>query len=91
MLTQLFRDEANKRAKDGLAVAIAATADEDLIGDVISLVGDTRHGPSRLLLLSARERSADPRARATLQDLATDPELTKEIHVVLRRRKRAKR
>jgi hypothetical protein len=41
--------------------------------------------------LSALERSADPRARAALMDLGTDPDLTKEIQVILRRLKRAKR
>jgi hypothetical protein len=90
VLTRLYRDEQDKRAKDGLAVAIAAASDDDVIGDVITLARDTRHGPSRLLLLSALERSADPRARATLMDLGTDPELKKEIQVILRRLRRAK-
>lgn len=90
VLTQLYRDEHEERAKDGLAVAIAATADDELIGDVIALAGDTRHGPSRLLLLSALERSADSRAKATLMELATDPDLEKEIQVILRRLKQVK-
>lgn len=68
VLTRLYRDEQDKRAKDGLPVAIAAAADDDVISDVIALARDTRHGPSRLLLLSALERSAEPRARATLMD-----------------------
>lgn len=91
VLTQIYRDEQDKRAKDGLAVAIAAAADEDVISDVIALARDTQHGPSRLLLLSALERSADPRARATLMDLGTDPELKKEVQIILRRLKQAKR
>lgn len=90
-LTGLYRDEQDERAKDGLAVAIAAAADDEVISDVIALARDTQHGPSRLLLLSALERSADRRARATLTDLGTDPELRKEIRVILRRLKRAKR
>ena len=42
---------------------------------------------------AALERSADPRTRAALMDLGTDPDLdlTKEIQVILRRLKRAKR
>lgn len=89
VLTQLYRDEQEVRVKDGLAVAIAAAANDELIGDVILLARDKRQGPSRVLLLSALERSADPRARSALIELATDPELAKEIQVILRRLKRA--
>jgi hypothetical protein len=91
VLTRLYQDEQDKRAKDGLAVALAAVADDELIGEVIGLVRDRRHGPSRLLLLSALERSQDSRARAALMELGTDPELYNEIRVILRRLKRAKR
>jgi hypothetical protein len=92
VLTRLYRDENEDRVKDGLAVAIAAAADDEVIGEVIALARDTSQGPSRLLLLGALERSADRRARAALMELGTDPELTKEIQVILRRRlKRAKR
>lgn len=91
VLTRLYRDEHQVRAKDGLAVAIAAAANDELIGDVIALARDTSQGPSRLLLLGALERSADPRARAALLDLGTDPDLTKEIQVILKRLKRTKR
>ena len=91
VLTRLYRDEHEVRAKDGLAVAIAAAANDELIGDVIALAQDTSQGPSRLLLLGALERSADPRAQAALMDLGTDPDLTKEIQAILRRLKRAKR
>ncbi len=91
VLTRLYTDEPEDRVRSGLAAAIAAAADDEVIGDVIALARDSRHGSSRLLLLSALERSADPRARAALMDLGTDPDLTKEIQVILRRLKRAKR
>jgi len=91
VLTRLYRDEHEVRAKDGLAVAIAAAANDELIGDVIALARDTSQGPSRLLLLGALERSADPRARTALMELGTDPELKKEIQVILRRLKKPKR
>jgi hypothetical protein len=91
VLTRLYRDESGVRAKDGLAVAIAAAANDELIGDVIALARDKTQGPSRVLLLGALERSTDPRARAALMELGTDPDLTKEIQVILRRLKRAKR
>jgi len=91
VLTQLYGDEQDKRVKDGLAVAIAGAANDELIGDVMALARDSRHGPSRLLLLRALERSDDPRARAALMDLGTDPDLQKEIQVILRRLNRSKR
>lgn len=90
-LNALYRSELNLAVKDGFAAAIAAAADDEVIGDLIALARDTRHGSSRLLLLSALERSADPRALSALTDLAADPDLTKEIQVILRRLKRAKR
>lgn len=90
ILVRLFREEQEERVSDGLACAIAEAADDDVIGDVIELVRDPRH-TGRVLLLSALERSADPRARATLMDLGTDPELKKEIQVILRRLQRRKR
>jgi HEAT repeat protein len=91
VLMRLYRDEHEKRAKDGLAVAIAAVADDELIEDVIALARDTRHGTSRLLLLNALECSPDPRARAALMELGTDSELAKEIQVILQRLRRSKR
>ncbi len=90
VLTRLYAGEPETRVRSGLAAAIAAAADDEVIGDVIALTRDTRHGSSRLLLLSALERSADPRARAALMALRTDPDLVKEIQVILGRLKRAK-
>lgn len=91
VLTRLYIDEPEDRVRSGLAAAIAAAADDAVLGDVIALARDSRLGSSRLLLLSALERSADPRARAALMELETDPDLTKEIQVILRRLKRARR
>lgn len=90
VLVRLYRDEQDKRAKDGLATAIAAAADDGVIGDVIELAQNPRHGPSRLLLLRALERSRDPRAHGALVELATDPDLQKEIQVILLRLDRGK-
>jgi hypothetical protein len=85
LLLSLYREEQEPRAKDGLAVAIAATTDESVVADVISLARDVQNGPSRLLLLRALERSTDPRTRIALKELESDPELTKEVRVILRR------
>ncbi len=88
LLTRLYIDEPEDRARSGLAAAIAANADDEVIGDVIALARDVRQGSSRMLLVSALETSADPRARVALTDLGTDPHLTKEIKVILGRLKR---
>lgn len=91
VFTRLYREESATDAKDRLAVAIAEAADDGVIEDVISLARDRTQGPSRLLLLRALERSKTPRAKAALIELETDPELEKEIKVILRRLKRRKR
>ena len=85
LLTRLFREERDRRAKDGLAVAIAEAADDTVIDDVIALVLDTQQGTSRVLLLSALARSRDPRAKVALSELATDPDLNREIRAIRRR------
>jgi hypothetical protein len=85
LLTRLYREEEEERVKDGLAVAVAGACDETVLSELIDLVRDTRNGPSRLLLLGALARSRDRRARATLMSLGTDPDLRKEIPVILRR------
>jgi hypothetical protein len=91
VLLQHYMNEPEARVKSGLAAAIGTAADTDVIDDVISLARDRQHGSSRLLLLSALERSDAPRARAALMELGTDPELKKEIQVILRRLKKRKR
>jgi HEAT repeat protein len=91
-LTRLYREEdAGTNAKDGLAVAIAATSHDEVIDELISLAGDTQHGESRLLLLRALKRSRNPRARTALEELEADPELEKEVRRLLRRRGQPKR
>jgi hypothetical protein len=85
VLLRLYGDEQDERIKEGLAVAIAGAAADDVIGDVMDLAKNPRNGPSRLLLLSALERSADPTAWVTLISLGTDSELAAEIQVILRR------
>lgn len=93
-LVRLYREEKDESARAGLAVAVAniAVAHKELVEQVIPLAKDTSLGSSRLLLLIALERSPDPRARATLMELGTDPDLKEEIQVVLKRlRKKSER
>lgn len=81
-LLRLFRIEAMGNVKDGLAVAIAELATEQVIGDVLELVRDRRQGDSRLLLLSALNKSKDPRGKQTILDLADEPDLREEIKAI---------
>jgi HEAT repeat protein len=91
-LVKLFKEEPNGEVKDGLAAAVAnvARAYKELVEQVIPLARDRTLGPSRLLLLSALERSPDPRALVTLMELGTDPDLQLEIQVILKRLKQKK-
>jgi hypothetical protein len=91
LLTRLYRAEENKYVKDGLAVAISGAANDDVIGDVIALAQDATLSSGRTLLLSALERSKDPRALSALMSLGTDPMLAAEIQDILKRRLKRKK
>ena len=86
-ILSLYRSEREERAKDGLAVAIAAIADKDLIEDVIALARDRQIGPSRVLLMRKLSRSRNPKALETLIELKHDPDLHKEIAIILRQKR----
>ena len=90
-LVRFYRVEGpTTRAKQGLAAAIAVAADDEVIADVIELIRDVDQGPSRGLLLRALKRSRDPAADQTISDLASDPDLFKEIAFIRRRQERRK-
>lgn len=86
-LRRLYDDEgAGSGTKDGLAAALAATATDDRIDEVIELLADAEHGESRLLLLQALEHLDGDVAESVLRDLESDPALGREAHVVRERR-----
>ena len=91
VFASLYRDEESGDAKDGLAVALAAAADDDVLEDVIALLRESRNGPSRVLLLSVLEESPDPRTRAALMELGTESDLESEIQAILRRQRNRNR
>jgi hypothetical protein len=91
LLMRLFEAETEKRVKDGVAVALCAAADNSVIDEVITLASDARHGTTRVLLLDALDRSRDPRASAALERLQADPDLVKEMKVLMVKRSRRKR
>lgn len=65
--------------KNGLACALAATATDEVMGEMVMLAKDRSHGESRLLLLSALKKSKTDVAKRALTMLASDPALAKEI------------
>lgn len=85
VLVEMYRQEQAGRTKDGLAVALAAIACDETMGELIALTNDPKNGASRLLLLGALERSSDAAARKALIELAADPQLIKEVRLALRR------
>lgn len=88
LVSVYVREPAGTDAKDGLAVAVAAAADDEVLDQVIALAKDPQHGMSRLFLLRPLERSQAARAQAGLEELATDPELSAEVSAILERAQR---
>jgi hypothetical protein len=72
-------------AKDGLAVALAATVTNDTMSELIVLAKDRSHGPSRLLLLRSLRKSNSPAVLRAIEELRNDPDLSKEIAAWTRR------
>jgi hypothetical protein len=75
-----YEDGTGRRgAKDGLAAALAATATDATVGELIALAKDRSHGASRLLLLRTLKKSRSAAAKQAIEELSTDPDLEKEI------------
>jgi hypothetical protein len=93
-LVELFRKEptlnenGKSETKSGLAAALAATAKDGTIQELIALAKDKTHGSSRVLLLRALRRSKLPSAKQAIEELAGDPDLAKEIASWRRRKVR---
>ncbi|MDE2048286.1 MAG: hypothetical protein KGJ44_07760 [Betaproteobacteria bacterium] len=68
-------------AKDGLACALSVAVTDETLPELIALAKDHTLGESRILLLSAlkKRRSKNPLVQQAIAELASDPELQKEI------------
>jgi HEAT repeat protein len=88
LLREQYVAEQDPQVKDGIAVALANMVDREHLDDLLGLLRDRRHGQRRLLLLRGLQRLRDPRARAALEELADDPDLHKQIEIILRRRRK---
>jgi hypothetical protein len=84
-LVRLYREEPNGQVRDGLAVAVANTADKSVAEELIGLIREPELDDSRVLLLGALPRLGIDRAREVLDELQTDPQLGREARILLRR------
>ncbi|RDS82457.1 hypothetical protein DWU99_13680 [Dyella psychrodurans] len=68
-------------AKNGLACALAVAVTDETLEELIDIAKDRTQGESRLLLLSAlkKRRKKNPLAAQAIEELASDPDLAKEI------------
>ena len=89
-LKSMFEQEQNQRVKDGLAVALANSAGPDEFEDLLGLVGNRDLGPARVLLLSAIDRSRDPRVQNVLEELKADEAIRPGVMDLLKKRSRRK-
>ncbi len=81
-------DGGRLNIKWALACALSGAATDDVLDQVIRLVRDPAVGENRLALLSALARSKEPMAREVLEDMRTDKQLSREIRLLLGRKKR---
>lgn len=90
VLLQLFRDERETWVKEELGNAIIKASDAGVIADVIALVRDRQQGSIRVILLYVLEKSKDPRALATIDEFADEPDLREEIKAIHKRAEKRK-
>ena len=66
-------DKSGLTSKAGVACALAAASNDEVVQDVVDLVMDEGHGENRILLLSALARSSRPSVREFFLSLRGDP------------------
>lgn len=91
---EAYRREPNETSgtfKSGLAVALSSMVRPSDLQTVMELVGDTRNGSTRIFFVRNLSRSRREEAHRTLERLADDPDLRKEIAHTLKRKRRLHR
>lgn len=89
-LLRLYREASGPEEREGLAVALAASATRNQVGDLISLVSDNDLDESRILLVKPLARLGGDAGRAKLEELASSRVVGREVQAVLRRSARKK-
>lgn len=90
-LMQLFRESIDPAEREGLAVALSASADEEHISQVIEVLNDPSLGAVRLHFVPALTRVLGARAEPELRRVVDDSDLAREARFRLRRIERGHR
>lgn len=84
-------DTSANGMKWALHLAIAAAADGTVLDSLVRLACDRRHGRNRAFFIDALARIDDPRSRAAIAELASDPDLAGDIARVMPKKKNSDR
>lgn len=85
---EYVKADRNSEYKRGLAQALSVIALPNHLGDLICLLRDQAHGPSRLILIGALFRSRRMEAEKAIEELSSDADLHAEIMKFKRQRKK---
>jgi len=78
-------------AKAGVALALAAAANDSVMPEIVQLLREREHGQNRAFLLNALRRSNDPQAIKVLMELGSDEQLARDAQKVLRQRAKSRK
>jgi hypothetical protein len=80
-------DTTTHGMKWALHLAVAAAADVSVLDPLIRLACDQRHGRNRALFVDALARIDHSKAKAALAELASDPDLSRDVRRVTKGRR----
>ena len=83
-------EKAGTQFKEGLAVALSIIADASRLDEVLELLFDDSHGPTRGHLIRAISKSRSDKARVAIEELAKIPDLERLCTAIIKRRAKAK-
>jgi len=94
VLVDAFRADPDREgmgAKAGVALALAAAANDSVMPEIVQLLREREHGQNRAFLLNALRRSNDPQAIKVLMELGSDEQLARDAQKVLRQRAKSRK
>jgi hypothetical protein len=83
-LRELYLKAEGQGEKQGLAVALAASATSEQLDALIELAVESSHGSTRIFFLRPIKRLGGQRGREVLETLRSDPALGKEARALLK-------
>ncbi len=91
-LLRLFRSHPDGAVPNGvkwsIGCALSASVTEDVIDDVVALIGEPRHGENRIVFLKVLMESPSLKAQAAFEQAGRDSQLMKEARFLKRLRDR---